>query len=218
MTAHPLRPAGGAASGTCHRWLAPALEMAAVASGNWPLSPEPGPGGWSCLPRVATRTPSVNQKPARAARDFAIATMQWWGAAERTEDVAIVVSELVTNALRHALPGSGGTQPGSPIRLGLLQPGPCVLCAVADPSRTAPVAKDPGYLAETGRGLHVVGALADAWGYTTPSDTGKVVWAMFSTDRAPPRPGTHPRSWARGQQHAVSTNHQPFPLPGLVMR
>jgi hypothetical protein len=93
------------------------------------------------------------------------------------------VSELLTNALRHALPETGETWPRSPIRLGLLQPGPSVLCAVADPSRRAPVPKHPGPLAETGRGLHVIGALADAWGYTTPGDTGKVVWAVFSAGR-----------------------------------
>jgi hypothetical protein len=45
------------------------------------------------------------------------------------------------------------------------------------------VPKHPSLLAETGRGLHVIGALADAWGYTTPGDTGKVVWAMFSAGR-----------------------------------
>jgi hypothetical protein len=180
MTALPLGLAGNAASG--HGWLAPVVEMAAVASGNWPLWPEPGPRGWTCFPRVAIRSPGVNPRPARAARDFAVATLQRWGAAGRTEDVAIVVSELVTNAFRHALPDSGETQPGSLVRLGLLQPGPCVLCAVADPSRTAPVAKEADLLAETGRGLRVVGALADTWGYTPPNDMGKVVWAMFSTD------------------------------------
>ena len=94
------------------------------------------------------------------------------------------MSELVTNALRHAPPAPGETQQRRPVRIGLLQPGPCVLCAVADPGRAVPVAKEADVLAETGRGLHVVGALADLWGYTTPSDKGKAVWAMFSA-----RPG-----------------------------
>jgi hypothetical protein len=35
-----------------------------------------------------------------------------------------------------------------------------------------------GSFAETGRGLHIICALSDQWGFT-PSDTGKVVWAMF---------------------------------------
>jgi hypothetical protein len=37
--------------------------------------------------------------------------------------------------------------------------------------------------AETGRGLYVVGALAGLWGYTTPSHSGKAVWAMFPAGR-----------------------------------
>jgi len=129
----------------------------------------------------------MKPQPARAARDFAVATVRRWGAAECADDVAIVASELVTNALRHALPGSGEAQPRRPVRLGLLQPGPCVLCAVADPGRAVPVMAEADVLAETGRGLHVVGTLADLWGYTTPSDKGKAVWAMFSTGRAGPR-------------------------------
>ena len=111
------------------------------------------------------------------------------GRRERADDIAIVVSELVTNALRHALP-AGEPGPRRPVRLGLLQPGPCVLCAVADPGRTVPVAAETDVLAETGRGLHVVSALADLWGYTTPSDKGKAVWAMFSAHRGrEPGPG-----------------------------
>jgi two-component sensor histidine kinase len=129
----------------------------------------------------------MKPRPARAARDFTVATVQRWGAAECADDVAIVVSELVTNALRHALPGSGEAQRRGPVRLGLLQPGPCLLCAVADPSRAVPVPAEADVLAETGRGLHVVGALADLWGYTTPSDKGKAVWAMFWTGPAGPR-------------------------------
>jgi hypothetical protein len=184
MTAPPLSPAGTAASGVGLCWLAPVVEMAAVASGNWPLWPEPGSWGWTCFPRVAIRSPGMSPKPARAARDFAVATLQRWGAAERAEDVAIVVSELVTNAFRHAVPDSGGTHARGLVRLGLLQPGPCVLCAVADPSPAAPVTKEADLLAESGRGLHVVGAVADRWGYTAPGERGKVVWAMFSTARA----------------------------------
>jgi len=188
MTSHPLSLAGTLAGGMDGDWLAPAVEMAAVASGSWPLSPEPSPMGWRCFPRIATRTPGVDARSVRAARDFAVATVQRWGSAQRCEDVAIVVSELLTNALRHAVADSGETWPGCPIRLGLLQVGRGLLCAVADPSRRAPVPRHPGLLAETGRGLHVIGALADAWGYTTPGDTGKVVWAVFSARPAPPRP------------------------------
>jgi anti-sigma regulatory factor (Ser/Thr protein kinase) len=173
------------AGGAGCSWLAPVVEMAAMASGNWPLWPEPGPGGWTCFPRVAVRSFGTQPRPVQAARDFAAATLRRWDAAERAEDVAIVVSELVTNALRYGLPGSYHVQPAGRVRFGLVQPGPCVVCAVADPSRAAPVMQETGILAETGRGLHVVGALADAWGCTTPGDSGKTVWATLATGREP---------------------------------
>jgi hypothetical protein len=173
------------AGGTGCCWLAPVVEMAAVASGNWPLWPESGPWGWTCFPRVAVRSLGAQPRPVKAARDFATTTLRRWDAAERAEDVAVVVSELVTNALRHGRPGSSPVRPAGQVRFGLVQPGPCVVCAVADPSRAAPVVQETDVLAETGRGLHVVGALADVWGCTAPGDGGKAVWAMFATGREP---------------------------------
>jgi hypothetical protein len=216
MTANPLRLVSSAAGGVGWHWLTSAVEMAALASGNCPLAPEPGATGWTCSSRIARRTPAADASSVCAARGFTVATLRHWGAADRCEDVAVVVSELLTNALRHAVPRADGTLPradgtvprangtqprsaetGSrsagprrrwPIRLGLLQCGPCVLCAVADPSESAPAQAKPGELAETGRGLEVIGALSDSWGYITASDLGKIVWAMFSTDVGPARP------------------------------
>ena len=185
MTAHlPLMGSAASRGGTGYYWLAPAMRMAAVASGNWPLSAQPDPAGWTCFPKIATRTTGADIRSVRAGRDFTIATLHRWDATERCDDIASVVSELLTNALRHALRDGGLTQPACPVRFGLLQPGPCVICAVADPSPKAPVPRKPGILCETGRGLHVIGALADTWGYTPPNDTGKVVWALFRLGRA----------------------------------
>jgi hypothetical protein len=168
-------------SGGGCRWLLSAIETAALASGSWPLAPDPAPWQWTCFPRVAIRTPGTDATTVPAARDFAIATVQRWGMAERSGDVAVVVSELLANALRHALPGPGPARPHRVIQLGLAQPGPCVLCAVADPSRKPPVLTYPGALDETGRGLHLVGAFSDNWGYTALGDLGKAVWAIFWT-------------------------------------
>jgi anti-sigma regulatory factor (Ser/Thr protein kinase) len=167
-------PAG---SGADCRWLMVAAQRAGLVSGNFRPSGNPG-RDQGFLPRIATRTPGTGPRSVRVAREFALATLQRWGVAERSEDIAIVVSELLTNALRHALPEPGHTRP---IRLGLLQPGHCLLCAVTDPSRAAPVPQaPPEFLPETGRGLHIICALSDRWGYTTLSDTGKVVWATFT--------------------------------------
>lgn len=201
MTAQPLRLADGTAGGAGSRWLTSAAEMAALADGNWPMAADPAALGWTCFPRIVARAAGegIDARSVRAAREFTVATLQRSDLAERSDDIATVVSELLTNALRYAQPdsgepdstaaGPGEARPRWPIRLGLLRPGPCVLCAVADPSERIPVPREPSYLAETGRGLHVIDALSDMWGYTTPSDMGKVVWAMFAA----------PRSWAAGR-------------------
>jgi hypothetical protein len=183
------------------RWLTSAAEMAALASGSWPPYPDSAPVRWTCFPGTATPTPGVDASRVRAARAFTVSTLQQWGVAERHDDIAIVVSELLTNALRHGLPASGGARTGWPIRLGLLQPGHCVMCAVADPSKAAPVPRQPTHFAETGRGLHIVAALSDQWGYTTPTDMGKVLWALFSTEPTPRPRHPHPRPSPR-EQHA----------------
>jgi hypothetical protein len=183
----PAQPAGG----TDCWWLMVAAEMAGLARGNsrpWPDSRPPD--RWD-LPRLATLTLGTDARSVRAARDFTLTTLQQWDAAERGEDATIVVAELVTNALRHARPGSDSPQPLRPVRLGLLQPGPYVLCAVADPSTAPPVPQVPGSLAETGRGLQIIRGLSDAWGYTVLSDSGKVVWATFAPRLTPP-PARHP--------------------------
>ena len=166
--------------GTSCQWLAPALRMAALASGNWPLSPRPGAGGWTCFPKLAVRTPNPDPRSVRAGRDFTIATMQRWGAAERCDDIAMVVSELLTNALRHALPDVAQASRRA-VRLGLRQPGHAVICAVADPSPKVPAPRHLEDLCEGGRGLQVISALADVWGCTPPGHAGKVVWALFSS-------------------------------------
>ncbi len=174
MAAHPSHLAGG----TGWEWLVPAVEMAGLASGSWWPAPDLAPVGWACRPRIATWTLGAGAGPVRAARDFTVATLHRWDAADCSHDVAIVVSELVTNALRHALPGASDARPRRPIRLGLLKLRPFLLCAVADPSTAAPVPRPPGSLGETGRGLRIVFALSDSWGYAV-GDTGKVVWATF---------------------------------------
>jgi hypothetical protein len=179
------------AGSTGCRWLMPAAEMAGLAGGSWRPSPEPAAVGWACPPRMATRALGAQAGSVRAARDFTVATLRRWGTAHSSQDIAIVVSEMVTNALRHALPGPGGARPRRPVRLGLLHQGPWVLCAVADPSEAVPVPRTLGSLAEAGRGLQMICAFSDLWGYTTPGEAGKVVWAMFTARHAPPsRPGT----------------------------
>jgi len=188
MTAQPLSPVRSMGVPMVGQWLTPVLQMAAMASGNWPLAPRPARSRWTCYPRIATRRPGTDASCVSMARDFTTATLRRWEMTGRADDVVTVVSELLTNALRHAL-APGPDQPRWPIRLGLLQPGDCVLCAVADPSGKVPVPQEPDLFTEGGRGLHIVAGLSDLWGVTTASQTGKVVWAMFSAPPWPPPAG-----------------------------
>jgi len=112
----------------------------------------------------------------RQARHFTRATLQRWDLGILRDSIELVASELVTNALRYAVPV--GT-PGTPVRLSLVRWTSRVVCAVRDPSVTAPIAKDPDYVAETGRGLHLVDSFSENWGWHPLSGAGKVVWALF---------------------------------------
>jgi Histidine kinase-like ATPase domain len=172
------RTTAHAAASSKFDWLLAAAEMAAPATGGWPARSGPATG-WTGFPRVAVRTPGPGAAAIGAIRDFATATAVRWGAAGRGDDIAIVVSELVTNAFRHAIPACGYSGPGRGVRFGMLQCGPAILCAVVDPSPQVPAAPAPERFAESGRGLQVVGALSDDWGYATLSRPGKVVWAVF---------------------------------------
>jgi hypothetical protein len=173
-----------AASSTAWPWLQAAARMAALTCE--PCEVGPATAEWTTAPRVATRTPTPAAHAVATARAFALLTVQRWGESDRGADVAAVVSELLTNALRHSLTDgyTVGAATRWPIHLGLLHPGPWVLCAVADPSERAPVPRHPGCLDEDGRGLQLVESLSDQWGFCpAPGGLGKVVWATFATHR-----------------------------------
>jgi hypothetical protein len=161
-------------------WLRRAAEMATLAGSLSPAA-RAGAPSWPCYPRIAMRTPGTEPDAISAARRFTSLIMERWGAADRGSDVAVVVSELLSNAVRHGLPPAAAQAPG--IRLGLLHSGPTILCAVTDPSDSPPVPREPDWLDEGGRGLHVIASLSDGWGacLDVPGQAGKVVWAAFRT-------------------------------------
>ncbi|CAM5274475.1 hypothetical protein SFUMM280S_04625 [Streptomyces fumanus] len=124
----------------------------------------------------------------REARRFTLGTLDAWDIGDRFDDVCLVVSELVTNALRHALP-AGGALPGDPygpVRLHLMRWTERLVCAVRDPSHDGPVAGGADdFAAESGRGLFLVESFSDGWGWHPLAGTlhGKVVWALFRLPR-----------------------------------
>ncbi|GHD96467.1 ATP-binding protein [Streptomyces naganishii] len=121
----------------------------------------------------------------REARRFTRRTLDQWELGERFDDVCLVVSELVTNALRHALPCPAAAQVHEqvpPVRLHLMRWTERLVCAVRDPSQDSPVARDTDdFSAESGRGLFLVDSFSDSWGWHPMAGSvgGKVVWALF---------------------------------------
>lgn len=114
-----------------------------------------------------------------AARHFAVATLKNWGLAHLSDDVGLVASELVTNALRHSLPACPDERARASIRLRLLVAGTYLLVGVADSGVTVPRRREPDYIAETGRGLHIVDSFSIRWGWMSRGISGKLVWAVF---------------------------------------
>ena len=89
-----------------------------------------------------------------------------WGLEQLTFTTELIVSELLTNAIRHA-------QPPLQVRMILDD---ALSCEVSDGSSTAPHLRRAGGYDEGGRGLLLVANLAERWG-SRPTRTGKTIWA-----------------------------------------
>jgi len=101
-----------------------------------------------------------------------------WGLRELADTVELVVSELVTNAVRASQRSRGRGAVIPVVRLWLASDGHGVLIGVWDSSSQAPVRHDAGPDQESGRGLLIVESSSRDWGsYRTPD--GKVVWALI---------------------------------------
>jgi anti-sigma regulatory factor (Ser/Thr protein kinase) len=120
------------------------------------------------------------------ARHFTQTTLERWDIGFLNEDVGLVVTELVTNALRHSLPPRL-TEPTGAIQLRIIWQAPYLLCGIQDAGEDLPRRREPDYATETGRGLHIVESFSNMWGWAR-LNSGKIVWALFC---APTMPATH---------------------------
>ncbi|WP_406176639.1 SpoIIE family protein phosphatase [Streptomyces sp. NBC_00996] len=103
-------------------------------------------------------------------RKQAVEQLDTWGLSEATFTAELVVSELVTNAIRYGDP---------PIRLRLIQDAAILICEVSDGSHTAPHLRRAKTFDEGGRGLLLVAQLTQRWGSRHTAE-GKTIWAEIS--------------------------------------
>ena len=115
----------------------------------------------------------------KTGRDFTRATLLDWDMSALTDLAELVVSELVTNALRHGVPSARRLVSDHCIRLRLLAQAPFVMCMVTDPGREIPVLRESEPTCESGRGLNVVESCSVRWGWHLLDEGGKVVWALL---------------------------------------
>ncbi|MET9480385.1 SpoIIE family protein phosphatase [Streptomyces sp. NPDC006638] len=101
------------------------------------------------------------------ARRYATDRLTAWGMSEDVEFAAeLIVSELVTNAVRYAT---------GPVSLRLIN-GDSLICEVSDGSNTSPHLRLASALDEGGRGLFLIARTSQRWG-TRRTSAGKTIWA-----------------------------------------
>jgi len=141
------------------------------------------PADWWDSPSAIVCPLSRGPQSARAARRLTRNTLRDWGLAFLAEDAETIVGEFVANAVTHATALSESHLPrkqaAEGLGLRLFRRTGEVICAVLDPSDSAPVLKAPGSVEESGRGLQMVDALSDVWGWSPVAGRGKAVWAIL---------------------------------------
>ncbi|MEU2632497.1 ATP-binding SpoIIE family protein phosphatase, partial [Kitasatospora sp. NPDC007106] len=119
------------------------------------------------VPAESTATWTVDPDPAAVAKVRADATARLadWGLDDLAFTTELVLSELVTNAIRYA---------GGPVGVRLIH-ADTLTCEVSDGSSTQPRMRRARLTDEGGRGLYLVAQLTDRWGsrYTA---AGKTIW------------------------------------------
>ncbi|MEU5434724.1 ATP-binding protein [Streptomyces sp. NPDC020719] len=116
-----------------------------------------------------SETMPCEPESARRARLLVSAALDAWGIGELADAATLVVSELITNAINHTrcrvVCVRVQQKPDGVIRIG-----------VADTSRDTPEMNRSGDDSEDGRGLALVAAASQRWGYDL-HPWGKLVWA-----------------------------------------
>ncbi|MGW0869546.1 SpoIIE family protein phosphatase [Streptomyces sp. NPDC002740] len=124
------------------------------------------------LPSSQVATWDIPADPSLVApiRKQAVEQLSRWELSEASFTTELVVSELVTNAIRYG---------SHPIRLRLIHDATTLICEVSDTSHTAPHLRRAKTWDEGGRGLLLVAQLTQRWG-SRHTPEGKTIWAELS--------------------------------------
>ncbi len=138
------------------------------------------PSGPRWVTQWETRPP-VPDVPATRAR-LSVVLGEWDLDGDTREDILLVVTELLSNAVDHGL---------GPVRLAVEFRGETVRIEVHDagPEPPRPLPPDPQRL--RGRGLHLIDALSCRWGWVD-DPAGKTVWAEVANVRPTEADTGHP--------------------------
>jgi signal transduction histidine kinase len=121
------------------------------------------------LPRDDIADWEVEPDPAAVAKTRAAVAerLESWGLEDLEFTTELILSELITNAIRYGAP---------PIRVRLIRDDAHLICEVSDSSSTSPHLRYAAATDEGGRGLFLVAQFAERWGTRYTLD-GKVIWA-----------------------------------------
>jgi DNA-binding NarL/FixJ family response regulator len=115
----------------------------------------------------ASTSLSNDPRSAGDARRFVAGTLESWELGPLVDTVALLTSELVTNAVVHA---------GSDVDVVVRLTGAIARVEVTDRSELAPAPRHSSVEDDSGRGLALVQALARRWGTSRQPGWGKTVW------------------------------------------
>ena len=146
--------------------------MAGHLSGSGAAQARPGVEGGEC--RAFSMTLPAHRLAARLARRATQDTLASWGLDHLEETAVLLVSELVSNAVRYACTGLV-------LEVRLEAYGTCLRVEVLDTNPNPPLPRAPAALDESGFGFVLIEALADKWGVRETA-TGKGVWFELDTD------------------------------------
>lgn len=181
-----------------------------------PVYPEGKPRFTDALDLAALRT-AVN-----CSRLFTKYVLHRWGAPSLIDDATLIVSELVTNAVK-----ATGNMDEHPkwselldlklIKVRLVGLEASIIFEVWDTSREEPVLTEAGLDDENGRGMLLVESMSSRWG-SYPQPRGKVVWAELPVFERTPN-GLPKRRRSDGSiSPPAEAEERPPPDPELLRR